>query len=103
MIISWGSTVFTRIRMYNPDENGVVQEIFDVNHDAATALMVPYSTEDLTDPIYLHFGRSITVRPGAYLMVDTGAGYTDGSHRMVPIQFIPVSAGIPGLPNQGQK
>jgi hypothetical protein len=103
LVLAWGATVFTRVRLYNPDENGVVQEVFDVQHDNVDALMLPYETEDLVDPIYIHFGRTQTIRPGAYFMLDTGAGYTDGAHRCVPIQFIPVNAGIPGLPNAGQK
>jgi hypothetical protein len=101
-VTSFGATTFTRIRLYAPNEQGVVEEIFDTKREQLLALPLPYSDLSIVDPIYLNFGRTIIIRPGSYLLVDGGAGI-DGTQRFVPVQFIPVGEKIQGLPNAGAK
>lgn len=99
---SLGATTFSRIRLYNPNEQGVIEEVFDTKREHLLILPSPYMVVTLTDPMMIMFGKTITIRPGAYMMVDGGAGI-DGTQRFVPIQFIPVASAIPGLPNGGAK
>lgn len=87
-IIDLGATEFTRIRFFLAGEDGNVREVADWKRDHILMMHQPYHAASVTDPVFLAFDTNIVIRPGSYLLMNTGAGY-DGTQRITPVQFIP--------------
>lgn len=87
-IIDMGTTEFSRIKFFLADENGKTREVFDMKNDHIQMQLQPYSANSITDPVFIPFDYPVIIRPGSYLLINTGAGY-DGSQRLVPVMFMP--------------
>lgn len=87
-IMDLGATEFTRIRFFLAQEDGTVKEVADWKRDHILMMHQPYHAASISDPVFIFFETPIVIRPGSYLLVNTGAGY-DGTQRIVPVQFIP--------------
>lgn len=86
-IMDLGATEFTRVRFFLAGEDGNVREVADWKRDHLLMMHQPYHAATISDPVFIWFDVPIIVRPGSYLLMNTGAGY-DGTQRIVPVQFI---------------
>jgi hypothetical protein len=97
LIIDLGATEFTRIRFFLADDDGKVKEVSDWKRDHILMNLQPYHAGSISDPVFLPFDAPIIIKPGSYLLVDTGAGYT-GAQRFVPVQFMEIKEATQSKP-----